>query len=68
MHVCAEFSNEQLLSHFLKDKGEYLSRNYADETPFHVAAREGKYQILQFYFDNFSFDVDIETMVSRYYI
>ena len=38
MHVCAQYGNEVLFQNFLKMKGDYLSRNYADETPFHIAA------------------------------
>lgn len=41
-----------------------MARNYADETPFHLAAREGKLNIMQFYLDTFQFDIDHESMVS----
>jgi hypothetical protein len=30
----------------MKEKGDYMIKNYLDETPFHLAAREGKLQIL----------------------
>ena len=63
MHVCAESGNLSLFLHFLKEKGDFLVRNYADETPFHLAAREGKLNILMLYFDSFQFDVDIDSMV-----
>lgn len=46
MHLCAEVGNEYLFNYFLSLKGDILSRNYADETPFHLAAREGKLNIL----------------------
>ena len=49
MHICAEYGNEALFIHFIKLKGDYLGRNYADETPFHIAAWEGKYNILTYY-------------------
>ena len=63
MHVAAEYGQEQIFEWFLKGKGDWLGRNYADETPFHLAAREGKLNILQLYFETFQFDIDIETMV-----
>jgi ankyrin repeat protein len=66
MHVCAEAGNEQLFNYFLSIKGDYMSRNYADETPFHLAAREGKLNILQIYFDQFQFDIDHESMVNYF--
>lgn len=68
MHVCAESGNEQLFLHFLKAKGDFMVRNYADETPFHLAAREGKLNILMLYFDTFQFDVDIDSMVYTFFI
>lgn len=40
-----------------------MIRNYADETPFHLAAREGKFGILKLYFETFQFDADIDSMV-----
>lgn len=67
MHLCAEVGNEQLFSYFLSLKGDFLARNYADETPFHLAAREGKLNILQLYFDTFKFDIDHESMVRMMY-
>lgn len=63
MHVCAESGNEHLFTHFLKQKGDFMARNYADETPFHLAAREGKFNILKHYVDSFQFDIDIDSMV-----
>ena len=63
MHVAGENGNEQLFSYFVKQKGDYLQRNYADETPFHLAAREGKLNILQLYTKKFQFDIEMETMV-----
>jgi len=46
MHVCAEYGHEKLLQHFVRERGNYMARNYADETPFHLAAREGKINIV----------------------
>ena len=65
MHVCAQYGNEVLFQNFLKMKGDYLSRNYADETPFHIAAWEGRYNMLVFYRNHFQFDIDIDTMVCK---
>ena len=64
MHICAEYGNEKLFRFFIGERGDYLARNYAEETPFHLAAREGKHNILQLYFNSFTFDVDHESMVS----
>ena len=64
MHVSAEYGNEQLFEYFLKQRGDHLSKNYANETPFHLAAREGRINILAYYFNKFTFDTDIETIVS----
>ena len=46
MHVCAENGHEAMFQYFVGEKGDYLSRNYLDETPFHLAAREGKLSFL----------------------
>jgi hypothetical protein len=53
MHVCAASGNLSLFLHFLTEKGDFMCRNYADETPFHMAAREGKLSMLKLYFDTF---------------
>mgnify|MGYP002371326342 CR=1 FL=1 len=37
-------------------------KNYASETPFHVAAREGKVEILKIFLDTYSFAIDL-TMI-----
>mmetsp|Transcript_24967 Transcript_24967/g.24432 ORF Transcript_24967/g.24432 Transcript_24967/m.24432 type:complete len:86 (+) Transcript_24967:847-1104(+) len=39
-----------------------MARNYADETPFHLAAREGKLNILQLFTEHFHFDIDHDSM------
>ncbi len=66
MHVCAEYGNEVLFKHFLTLKGDFMARNYADETPFHIAAREGKQNILSLYLENFQFDIDHDSIVRKF--
>lgn len=60
MHVCAEFGREKLFEYFAKKGGDHNRRNYANETPFHVAAREGKITIVKFYMENYEVNVDVK--------
>jgi len=60
MHVCAEFGREKLFEHFARKGGDHVCLNYANETPFHVAAREGKVSILRFYLDNYEINIDMK--------
>ena len=60
LHVCAEFGRLQMFEFFAKKGGNHAQRNYASEIPFHIAAREGKMDILQFYLANFDMDIDIK--------
>jgi ankyrin repeat protein len=41
-----------------------MARNFADETPFHFAAREGRINIIAYYFNKFPYlDLEAETIV-----
>eukprot|EP00347_Sterkiella_histriomuscorum_P017290 403349951 len=63
LHVCAEYGHEKLFQYFVTEmRADYMVRNYADETPFHLAAREGKLNIMQMYLDSYQFDIDHETI------
>ena len=67
MHICAEYGHDKLLTYFVSEfHGDYMVRNYADESPFHLAAREGKLNIMMVYFDSYQFDIDHESIVSNY--
>lgn len=35
-------------------------KNYAQETPFHIAAWEGKIEILKIFLDTYSFTIDLQ--------
>ena len=61
MHVWAEFGREKLFEHFAKKGGDHYMKNYAGETPFHIAAREGKLTILEFYLKNYEINIDVKT-------
>jgi len=62
LHVCAEYGRVDLFQHFSRIGHLQLMKNYASETPFHVAAREGKVEILKIFLDTYSFAIDL-TMV-----
>lgn len=62
MHVCAEYGRADLFNHFSWLGHNLLMKNYALETPFHIAAREGKIEILKLYLDSYSFTID-QTMI-----
>ena len=59
MHVCAEFGQEELFKYFLTDPNSDVNiKNYVDETPLHLAAREGKFNILQLLISQFKVDIE----------
>lgn len=62
MHVCAEFGRVKLLSHFNKNGGDLWSKNYADEMPLHLAAREGHVESINFILEQISVPIDIKTI------
>jgi ankyrin repeat protein len=62
MHVWAEFGRVELLSHFNKSGGELWSKNYADELPIHLAAREGQIEVIGYILDNSPIPVDVQTI------
>lgn len=64
--MCAEYGHEQLFRYFLTDPLADVSiRNYVDETPMHLAAREGKSNIIQLIVQSSTkLDIDTDTIVS----
>lgn len=62
MHICAEFGRVKLLSFFYKNGGELWSKNYADELPIHIAAREGQNKAILYILDNSPVPVDVQTI------
>lgn len=60
MHVWAEYGRLKLLVHFNKIGGELWSKNYAEELPIHLAAREGQNEIISFILDNTPIPVDVK--------
>ncbi|CAI2372022.1 unnamed protein product [Moneuplotes crassus] len=62
MHVCAEFGRVKMLSHFYKKGGELCSKNYADELPIHLAAREGQVETINYILENSTILIDTTTV------
>jgi len=62
MHVCAEYGRVELISYFNKIGGELHSRNYADEFPLHLAAREGQVDVMTYIFENSPMSIDSATV------
>ena len=46
LHVCAEYGRLDIFKFYIKKGNSYLVKNYAEETPFHVVAREGKIEMM----------------------
>lgn len=47
LHVCAEYGQDELFKYFLGEPNSKVNcKNYVDETPLHLAAREGKLNML----------------------
>lgn len=66
MHVCAEYGHETLFRYFLNDPhADPMVRNYVDETPLHLAAREGKFNIVTLLLTMLKVDVDADTVVTN---
>ena len=54
MHVCAEYGQVKLFEYFCKELGASIEvKNKLEETPFTVAAREGRILILKMFYDKF---------------
>lgn len=54
LHLCAEFNQVELFKWFVEDFGADIAcLNDAKETPFIIAAREGKTDIIRLYFDEY---------------
>ena len=62
MHICAEYGRVKLLTYFNKNGGELWSKNYAEELPIHLAAREGQNEAIVYILDNSSISVDVEML------
>ena len=65
LHVCAEYGQVKLFEYFQKTlNGDLDIKNGLDETPFVVAAREGRINVLKFYFEKFpnQFNGDARTV------
>ena len=62
MHLCAEYNQLQLFKNFMDEDfgGDPYCKNYADETPLHSAAREGKTKIIKFYCEEMKESMDLE--------
>lgn len=55
LHVCAEFNNRELFEWLVSDhKGGVFRKNEAGETPFIIAAREGKLDIIKMYLEKYN--------------
>lgn len=61
MHISAEYGRVKLLSHFNKNGGDLWSKNYADEMPIHLAAREGHVETLGYILEQTSIPIDAQT-------
>lgn len=47
LHVCAEYGQETLFKYFLNEgKADITKKNFIEETPLHLAAREGKFPLI----------------------
>jgi ankyrin repeat protein len=62
MHVAAEYGRLKMLTHFNKNGGELSSRNYADELPIHMAAREGHIDIIAYIMEQTPIHIDVATI------
>ena len=51
-----------MLAHFYKKGGELWSKNYADELPLHLAAREGQVETISYILENSAISVDSLTI------
>lgn len=59
MHVCAEYGQEELFKYFLGEPNAKVNcKNFVDETPLHLAAREGKLNMLNLLVTQFKVDVE----------
>ena len=55
LHVCAEFNCRPLFEWLVSDhKGDPFKQNEAGETPLIIAAREGKFDIVKMFIENYS--------------
>ena len=65
LHICAEYGQAKLFKYFKTKLGcDNDVKNRLDETPFIVAAREGRILILKEYYDNIgigNFNMDTRT-------
>ena len=53
-HVCAEYGQVRLFDYFMKNLGGDLDcTNKLLETPFIVAARESRLNVLRFYYEKY---------------
>mmetsp|Transcript_34776 Transcript_34776/g.45762 ORF Transcript_34776/g.45762 Transcript_34776/m.45762 type:complete len:161 (+) Transcript_34776:1154-1636(+) len=65
LHVCSEYGQVKLFTFFATQFSAELDiRNRLDETPFTVAAREGRINILKMYFEGYAnmFNPDARTL------
>jgi ankyrin repeat protein len=55
LHICAEYGQADLFRFFVNDfKGNIMAKNHAEETPFIIAAKEGRVNILNLYLEEYS--------------
>jgi len=67
LHICAEYGQEDLFRYFVSDfKGNIMAKNHAEETPFIVAAKEGRVNILELYLNEYSKDKSHKFNIDHY--
>eukprot|EP00347_Sterkiella_histriomuscorum_P012762 403367319 len=64
MHVCAEYGQIKLFQYFFDKGGNVLSVNHADEQPIHVAAREGKVDMIRHIIENHRALISVDCVMS----
>jgi len=64
MHCCAEYGQLKLFKHFQGLGGKVQALNYADEIPLHLAAREGKLELIRYYMESLQDLVNIDTAMA----
>lgn len=62
MHVCAEFGRLKMFKFFYNGGGDMWSKNYADELPIHIAAREGQNETIEYILDTSNVPVDVQSI------
>ena len=55
MHVCALYGRLELFQYFVNQyNADTMCKNYHGETPFHIAAKENRLDIIKLYHEKYS--------------